>query len=577
MCAVFGLVQFGSFNELEGKKIRDYIGEVLKSRGPDGSWYYDSEGVSFGMHRLSVRCDEDPYEPMKFDGLVCSYNGEIYSTLNAQGVPKLLVNGGLEEVETILSDSKDSGLDGMYALCVWDEANERLSLYRDNWGIKPLFYTQNKYHFLFSSELKGIIAAQGEVSLDRSSLADLFCFGWPLNNSSIIEGVKELIPGTVASTNFKNQGLIVNPIKPYDFSRSDYLSSMSIRKRIQASIRQSLVGKEKVGLALSGGLDSSILAFELNAMGIENIETFSVVVEEGKDGVRNLNELGLPKGGKWEKWEHTTIEFSKAEFSYYLTKSTQTFCYPTTMSSIPLYYKLAETVSESGIRVLLLGEGVDELFFGYQSHLVFNSNTVTLENFYLKDSLDYLEDLFGETLIEERIDFFRERYVKNISRMEGLRRSQIDLRLMRLLYRADSLLMGLGVEGRLPFMHLGIPELALTFSSDQLLGKETKEILRRAYSGLLPSSRDKKVRFKLDNDFLREVIKSPEIADLILYSDDSLDSILSIDGRKKLYNNFVNDSHFRIDLLFLTLTTVLFFKETQKLVRKTNSPARVDR
>lgn len=564
MCAIFGLLasDLAAGAEQELSQRFAAMGAVLQCRGPDGSWTYGKAGSYLGMHRLALRNGDDASAPLRLASRWCSYNGEVYSVLTPRGEPVILDKGGLEEVQSIVEATGERVPDGMFALAVWDEERRELNLCRDPIGIKPLFTSAQDSCLLFASELKGIIAGSSHVSLDPDAVRDLFCFGWPLPGRTILRGVNEVPPaGTIQASPGERSITLRSGVLPARPADAPGLAPEGFRSALRASVRQCLLGKEPIGLAVSGGIDSTILAHELNALGVENLSTFSVIMPDHSDGLVDLRELGLPAGGAWETWKHHPIEFHAEEFSEYLGRAMKVLCCPTNMTSIVLYQKLAERVAQAGLRVLVVGEGVDELFFGYESYLRFSASDQDVVQYYLGEQSEVLSTLLGRERVDERVEVMRRRYADAGERMGQLRASQLELRLSRLLYRVDSLLMGAGVEGRTPYLHMGIPEMALALRPGKLTGSETKQWLRDQYRGLLPQAGNRKRRFKLDDGLLRRVLLTPESQDTMLRSDPEIDAVLPVEGRRELLSGYAEGRHGRSDLVFLTLTTLLFWEQ----------------
>src|SRR5262249_13977914 len=135
-----------------------------------------------------------------------------------------------------------------------------------------------------------------------------------------------------------------------------------LRGALRASLAACAFTDRPLGLALSGGLDSSILAFELDDLGVESLTTISVHVAGREVVMNDLQSLGLPPGGAWTRWRHVNVLVSPESFPELLAESVHALDSPHGMSSAPLYIALARAAAEAGVIVLLTGEGPDELF-----------------------------------------------------------------------------------------------------------------------------------------------------------------------------------------------------------------------
>ncbi len=566
MCGIFGLMTIEP--ESVGADLRRRfasMSRVLQKRGPDGTWTVEGRGSMLGMHRLALRNHEAPSSPIRVGSQVCSYNGEVYSTVRGSEVVPLL-EGGVEEVRAILSDASEWRPDGMFALAAWNESNDELRLWRDDLGIKPLFTGIVNDAFVYASELKGVVATMDDAELEPDAFIDMFCFGWPLPGTTVLRGIREVAPSERMAVRREGHELSVRrSVAPADDSIDRRAAFGDFRERLRDSIRLCLLGKESIGIALSGGLDSTILAYELNDMRVRDLSTFSVVLSGQGDGISSLAQLGFEAGGAWENWRHHPIAFAEEEFLPYLGSAMDTLCHPTSMSSIALYQKLAEEVAHAGLRVLLVGEGVDELFFGYESYRRFRDDKSSLESYYIGEDSALLNGLFGSDRVESRVAELIKRYGMTNDSLSDLRRSQLDLRLSRLLYRTDVLLMGVGVEGRTPFLHRGIPDLAMGMSPSALFDSVTKRWLRDQYRGLLPSVDEKKRRFKLSDAFLRRVLLGDASMTLLRQPSEAIDALMAPDARKALIDDYEAGRHQRADLIFTLLTTQLFLRRCEQL------------
>lgn len=566
MCGIFGLMTIEP--ESVGADLRrrfSSMSRVLQKRGPDGTWIVEGRGSMLGMHRLALRNHEAPSSPIRVGSQVCSYNGEVYSIVRGSEVMPLL-EGGVEEVRAILSDASEWRPDGMFALAAWNESSDELRLWRDGLGIKPLFTGVVNDAFVYASELKGVVATMDDAELEPDAFIDMFCFGWPLPGATVLRGIREVSPSERIAIRRDGHELSVRrSVASTDDSTDRRADFGDFRERLRDSIRLCLLGKEPIGIALSGGLDSTILAYELNDMGVRDLSTFSVVLSGQGDGISSLEQLGFEPGGAWENWRHHPITFAEEEFLPYLGSAMDTLCHPTSMSSIALYQKLAEQVAHAGLRVLLVGEGVDELFFGYESYRRFRDDRSCLESYYTGEDSALLNGLFGSERVASRVAELIKRYGTTNDSLSDLRRSQLDLRLSRLLYRTDVLLMGVGVEGRTPFLHGGIPDLAMAMPPSALFDSVTKRWLRDQYRGLLPSVDEKKRRFKLSDAFLRRVLLGDASMNLLRQPNEAIDALMAPDARKALIDDYETGRHQRADLIFTLLTTQLFLRRCEQL------------
>lgn len=139
-------------------------------------------------------------------------------------------------------------------------------------------------------------------------------------------------------------------------AESDPVGTGRLRALVKAAVQQTLVSDRLIGLALSGGLDSTIVALEVAELGVEELVTVSVVPQGNGDGVASIGELALP-GNAWHAWRHVSIPFGAFDLLDGIPYAVAALGEPTTMTSIPMYAALAALARESGIVVLMLGAG----------------------------------------------------------------------------------------------------------------------------------------------------------------------------------------------------------------------------
>lgn len=495
MCGIAGII-IKNTGELFTLDMLD----AMAYRGPDSSDVYSDGDYTIGANRLWVRGHERSKTPIILDlegGKSCHVvlNGQIYTH-----------NVGAEEAQYLLSHPRLSTAEGMYAaaLLVYDNKHTEMMLVRDELGIKPMYYTTAN-GFAFSSEIRPILTKICDtIGINYDGLKEILAWGKMLGHKTVYKHVFELEPGTTLHTNQKT----IKKIKSKNIiRRKTKKQSNTIRELIQKSLTMCLDTTKRIGLAVSGGLDSTILAYELNAMGYENITTISLKISDSNDGISRLNELGLPKGGAWETWEHHVATFSPDDFPNYLNEATQLFCQPQRMTSYPMYLKLADLAQSAGIRVLLGGEGADELFMGYDSYQKWYHRrncempvSQQLLDFVLPPQISHWsEQLFGHEGVQKIKQSFLSyaHQYNDMTPISALIELEKEISLQPLLLRTDICLMSRSIEGRLPFLHNKIPEFIYTLEDAQLFsGNLSKPLLREAYSECFSSYNIPKTPFR---------------------------------------------------------------------------------
>lgn len=517
MCGVFGSV--GQFLDPITANV---VLSSLFHRGPDNGMSIDlTPFYTVGMTRLIIRGDPSLEVPFIIDNHTVAFNGEIYGLLDKDyNLTEDIPLGGDKEIEFFLKNYNNYMVDGMFSIIVYDANSKSLSIFRDTVGIKPLFkrLTQNN-HMVFASEIKALLVSESnKLDIDYNNIYDNFILGFSVLNSTPFVGIDEFTPGSHLLISKEKENLL-------SYSRYDKfpkpLKKISceknvIRDHIRKSLERCILSDYPIGLAVSGGLDSTILAYELNEMGVTNVKTFSVLTADTRDGLEDLNILDkcVTQSTSYKTWEHHTTSFLPEHFMAYLGKSVDIFTQPTRMTSFPLYVKLAELVSANNIKVLLTGEGVDEVFAGYTDYIVWLKNNeqksfVTKHDvwrFFVSDAdEEFYRGKFGQKVVED----CRERFYTyclldfDFSRpLQSLLKIEKTYRLRQLLLRSDLCLMSESIEGRVPFLHGGLKEKIATISDIELVSsaKISKHILRDAYADLIPSREIPKVRFRIPID-----------------------------------------------------------------------------
>lgn len=481
----------------------DALFSAIAHRGPDAVGSYRDDRLEMGMNRLRFRGADVPLPISNASG-VSAYNGQVYGRFGQHGYEP--VEAGLDrEVAVAMFENRP---DGMYAFSHYRPETGEVLLRTDPHFIKPMFFRRGPSGTAFCSELAPLLHVGQPNRIDIEALADLFAYGWYLTDRSWIRDVSLVCRNDVV---LGDDGVRLSP-KLHSVDSSRMADLTQLREAIRASVEHNMLGAGPIGLALSGGLDSTILAHELNALGVEDLTCITVLSREGEDRLESLAQLGLPAGGAWRSWQHVKVETDDDEFMAAFERSTCEFAQPTTMSSLPLYRRLADAAADAGVRALILGEGVDEYFAGYASYGKVHGGGL----------LDYYRhaprELLTRTLFGDAAETaVRVRFTDLYDGAADLRAIEVEMRLSRLLLRSDVCLMARSIEGRVPFLHSNIPSLAMGLSWDEVIRDGGKSVLRRAYAFELgPRARVPKVRFKAPDTMLVRCAARPELRGRII-------------------------------------------------------------
>jgi asparagine synthase (glutamine-hydrolysing) len=377
MCGIAGIYAFRGGDQGTEETVAKMV-TMLHHRGPDECGIFRDRHVCLGHTRLSILGLESGTQPManEDESLWIVYNGEVFNYLELQQ--------GLEQkgyrfttgsdTEVVLAMYQEYGADclrylnGQFAMAIWDRRKQELFLARDRVGIRPLFYTWCNGQFLFASEIKALFAcAQVQRSIDPQALMQISTFWTTITPSTAFTGVLELPPGSFMVI---REGRKSHP-EPYwvipAFNKDDSWSGTfseakeELHALLKDAIRLRLRADVPVGSYLSGGLDSSIIT-ALAATSFNNrLRTFSLAFEENPfDESYYQRELVEALGT-----EHSEIRVTNTQIREHLPEVIWHCEKPLLRTGPVPLYSLSKLVRDSRFKVVLTGEGADEIFGGY--------------------------------------------------------------------------------------------------------------------------------------------------------------------------------------------------------------------
>ena len=378
MCGIVGILSLDPCRPVDPERVQR-MRDVLAYRGPDGAGLWADGPVALGHRRLAIVDLAGGHQPMANEaGSVCiTYNGEIYNHLALRA--SLEQRGHRyrtwSDTETILHLYEEEGercverLRGMFAFALWDRARSRLLLARDRLGIKPLYYAVSDSELLFSSEIKAILAAGGiRPEFNKIVLPEYLANRFLSGEETFFQGVRKLLPGRTLSWSHheapRQRRYWRLPLVQTE-TNGDGLAGAAreVRERLSSCVRSHLMSDVPLGLFLSGGLDSSGLAALMAPMLKEPIRTFAVGFSEVE-----ANELAYARRvARAVAAEHREVVISPGEFFAVLPRLVWHEDEPIAFSSsVPLYF--VARLARNFVKVVLTGEGADELFLGYNRY-----------------------------------------------------------------------------------------------------------------------------------------------------------------------------------------------------------------
>ena len=373
MCGIAGLVGFPM--QVARQRVKEAV-HRLRHRGPDGEGWYESDDAVLGMRRLAIidlQGGEQPiYNEERTVAVVC--NGELYNYI--EGFRDLTARGhrlqSASDVNLVPHYYEEAGRDcfrhlrGMFAIAIWDAPRRRLVLGRDRVGKKPLFYAGVQEGLAFASELPALLALVDHTpSHSGAALGDYIRLGFVPHPETIYEGVFALPPGYTLTFTPGAPPLVEPywaPPAPPQFSgtRTDALAEVDPRLREAVSLR--LRSDVPVGLFLSGGIDSGLVASYAVELGARDLLCFVVEVDEPRlneapAARRTAARLGLPV-------ETLLLDVAPRDV---VERIAVLYGQPFGDSSAVPSYHLAQAASRHR-KVVLNGDGGDEIFAGYRRY-----------------------------------------------------------------------------------------------------------------------------------------------------------------------------------------------------------------
>jgi len=556
MCGINGILHLQSQKKVDERtltKMRD----SLEHRGPDDKGLFIENNIGLGHRRLSIiDVSSAGHQPFLSDDgrYVMVYNGEIYNFKDFY--PELRSSGFTlktsSDTEVLLKLYELYGtkmlcrLNGMFAFMIWDKKERKLIAVRDRMGVKPLYYSFFNETFYFASEQKALFTAGVPLKMAKDGMEEYIFNRFVAGENTLYENVKKVLPGHIFTihesgkietekwwdlkTEIENQPKIKNPVEWF-------------RETFDDSVKLRMVSDVPVGVLLSGGLDSSSILASLNQQKYKDIETFNIGFKEKE---HNESHLAKIMAEKFNYGFHTMQLEDNALFEQ-LIRSTYFHDKPIMHLSEPHILALAQ-LAKPAVKVLLSGEGADELMGGYIRYkplqypsLLNTISTIGGMNYYttkpryeklarysqIKNNDDlvmyngcniYPNDIaktFGITNPPK--NEYRRQILEEAKSLypDNLRRQALyfdqHTYLCSLLDRNDRCTMGASIECREPFLDQRLI-VGLGSLDDKWLftGKKQKYILKTAMKSRLPEEILKFKKVGLSVPWGDYLIKSPE-------------------------------------------------------------------
>jgi len=531
MCGITGFIG------LDDKKLLMNMTSSLSHRGPDDAGHFIDRGIGLGHRRLSIIDVKGGHQPMhnEDETIWIVFNGEIYNYIELRG--KLEKKGHRFytdcDTETIIHAYEEYGQDcpkklrGVFAFAIWDSNKKTLFLARDRLGIKPLYYANIDGVFLFGSELKAILQYDMKRQVDLMALSDYLSFCYVPHPRTMFKNIKKVPPGCVLAFNKD-----VKISRYWDFhvdtsgNKTEEYYKKKIIKMLNESVRMRMMSDVPLGAFLSGGLDSSTIVAMMSQSTSDPVKTFSAVFEEGS--YYDESKYARMISERFETDHHEImLNVNDAKLLPKVIWHTEE---PVPDSSlIPRF--LLDQKAKKHVKVILAGEGGDELFVGYRQYKIMRSayryqgilpsfvkNTVpyvllpftkmpvmkvrryskmvsdfvpTIGN--PKESYKSLMQSFTEKEKRDILPASTEtntlnKYFKNKNFLEDMYAYELKVRLNdNFLLNVNKTSMANSIEIRVPFLDHKLIEFSSTIPMNlKLRGTEEKYIFKKAISNILP-------------------------------------------------------------------------------------------
>lgn len=539
MCGIAGIiVKKDSFKE----RIPDFIesSKLMQHRGPDFMGVHVDNNIALIHFRLGIiDIDKRSNQPFysKNKDLVTVYNGEIYNYRELQKAYGINTITGSDtevmlETFSLLKENAIREWNGIFAMSILDKKSNSFFLIRDRLGIKPLYLYEDENVIAFASEAKVILNWLEKFELNYSGLAQYMWLGNTSGTETIIKNLTKVEPGTSVqicldtfSKSVSKFWTIEENLHKVNYSENEAV--LKLRELLETSVRRQLVSDVSIGVLLSGGIDSSSVVAHASRHINGKLDTYTAFYDYNSSSKEDL--LRARKVSKRFNTNHHELEVKSRDIEDIFKKMVVQYDEPFgDAASIPLY-QVANLCSKDK-RVILQGDGGDELFAGYRKYNVVNSlffwryssllyhfipdanwrqrlkrTSAIVNQSSFADLMAYytsLEDAYQSpysvftfnlqnklTPINWKVDFQK---MDNILKGENKVQKMLltDLRILlpnTYLEKVDKATMFCSVEARVPMLDNELVEFAISLDSKlKVRGNQKKYLLKKALDGIIP-------------------------------------------------------------------------------------------
>lgn len=501
MCGIYGFIGF------KDDKLLDDMGKSLAHRGPDDQDFYCRDNVNLGYRRLSIIDVKNSFQPLYNEekSIVLLFNGEIYNYKELReklSKHKFTTDG---DGETIIHWYEEYGLEGlkelngMFAISLYDVKKQKVYLIRDHFGIKPLYYTTDP--FMYASEIKALLKNFKAKPNDEVIKKYLLTRAHDDIEETFFEGIKRVPSGSYLEYDLKTEKHAIRHFWSLsDLSGSDPCRDKDLilvrrfKELFLDSVKLRLISEVPVGTALSGGLDSSAVVCT-----VPNLKTFSAVFPNEINNEEEYIDEVVKKTGVKAFKVYPKVE----EFWQDIEKLISFQDEPMISTGPYAQWKVMEKAHAEGIKVIIDGQGADEMLAGYiPYHFVYFKELLNQKHFLklfkeLFFSIDLIWPLIKDKFksrvnIKELFNFAGSvgsdpAIVQGSTLKERLKRDLFETSLPSLLRYEDHNSMAFSIESRVPFLDYRLVEFVFSLPSDfKIRNGWNKWIMREALKSILP-------------------------------------------------------------------------------------------
>lgn len=563
MCRIAGIIT----KELSSKDHYENVEAMcasMKRGGPDGSGVYQSpdKKITLGSRRLSlVDLSENGAQPMQYaDGITVTYNGEIYNHLV---IKEELIASNFEfstesDTEVLLAAYKCWGTDafkklkGMFSFCIYDPSIQQLFLVRSPMGIKPLYYSLANDKLIFASEVKAFVDSGNTFNILPNWKVFFLAFGHIPEPYTTLENVKSLPKGHYLKWDVTTG--CSELIKYHSFCFEETIKNRGeakkkIKEALKKAVKNHLISDAPIGIFLSGGIDSSILALLADEC-TRNLQTISVNFKEYPFSEEKYQEIIAEKTIS----KHLNYKLTQDEFHTNLAEALKAMDQPTN-DGLNTWY-ISKIAKENGLKAVISGIGADEYLGGYASfsrgnilkalklfpslllklisllpfngakrsyYLSYNNSVgeyLFLRGLYNPQSISKILSLPVST-INETLNFINIEIPVPISNKQKAKISFLEANMYlqnQLLKDTDCMSMYHGIELRTPYLDEDFVQTCLNIkSSIKFDNRQKKQILIDAFEDILPPEIYKRKKMGFTFPFSKWLKNSPLINNKATY------------------------------------------------------------